>query len=406
VIPGNRMETVDVIVVGGGIIGASVAWHLAQTLRVRVLEQGGAPGQEATAQNAGLIRRMGAEPAERALAHRTFAYLERLTDEESDAIGVRATGAVLALSSDPLHLHDAVAHLRASDVAVQDLDRPAEVAPILAGSPICRAWFLPDELVADGCALTTKFLTGAKRLGAVVTCGITVTGLRLRGDRIAGVDTIEGPVAAERVVLAGGAWSHRLAAAAGLDRPFIPLRRHLALLRGPRPAGPWVWVDDAGVYVRPDGDDWLACACDETVAPVPDGAGSAGPLTAAATDLLTTKIQTCFPSLLPVEVRRGWSGLRTFAPDRRPVLGADPALRGLWWAAGLGGGGVSGCVGVGEAIATWMAGKSTPWLDARSVAPGRPMLSRWAIYPHGDTDSATLISADAGSLDVDGLVRI
>jgi len=390
------MDSVDVIVVGGGIIGASVAWHLADAHRVCVLEQGQSPGREATSQNAGLIRRMGAEPAERALARRTFDFLNDRTDDWLEAGVVRTTGAILALGRDPLHLHDAVAHLRASGVAVEDIARAADVAPVLDGSPICRAWYLPEERTADGPALTAAFLRDALSQGARLLCGVTVTGLRTVGDRVVGVETSGGPIDADRVVLAAGAWCQNLVAAAGLSRPLIPLRRHLVHLHGPSPGGPWVWIDDVGVYVRPDGDHWIACACDEAVAPIPRGSGSAGDLTEGALEVLHDKVHTFFPRLMPVTVTGGWSGLRTFAPDRHPVVGADPDLDGLWWAAGLGGGGISGCVGVGEAIAAWMGGESTPWLNPAGVAPGRPMLSQWPIYPRGDLDSATLVSGAVG----------
>ena len=75
----------------------------------------------------------------------------------------------------------------------------------------------------------------------------------------------------------------------------------------------------------------------------------------------------------------GWTGLRTFAPDRRPFLGADPELDGLWWAAGLGGFGVTCSLGIGEALGAWMRGEDVPWLRPQGVSPGRALLSRWPV---------------------------
>ncbi len=387
------METTDVIVIGGGVVGASVAWHLARNHRVCVLEQSAAPGLEATSQNAGLIRRMSVEPSDRALARRTFAFLQSPPASWRGRVPAHTTGAVLALGHDPLHLHDAVAHLTAAGVQVCSVDHPARLTPLLAGSPLCGAWHLPDEMVLDGKALTDLFLEGGTDRTLDVHLGVRVIGLHRVAGRVVGVQTEDELFLADRVVIAGGAWCQDLADSAGLDRPLIPLRRHILHLQGPTFESPWVWVEDIGVYVRGDGDHWMACACDEALAPLPTGPDSAGPLSAAAAALVEAKVRTFFPTLSGAKVIGGWSGLRTFAPDRHPVLGPDPDLPGLWWAAGLGGGGVSGCVGVGEAIAAWMADEPTPWLDTAAVAPGRAMLSRWAIYPRGDLDSATLVNA-------------
>ena len=73
-------------------------------------------------------------------------------------------------------------------------------------------------------------------------------------------------------------------------------------------------------------------------------------------------------------------------------MGEDPELPGLWWAAGLGGFGVSGCYAVGEAVATWLRGGETGWLRRESVAPGRPLPARWLIRTDGDFATAKLVS--------------
>jgi len=389
------MDTADVIVVGAGLAGLSVAWHLPEELRVTVLDQGRSPASEATAQSSGMVRRMDLDPPDRALARRSFAAFQAPGPDWTRPPS-HCTGAVLALERDPTHIHDAVAHLRAGGVRVEDVHNPADLSPALLDSPILRAWYLPDEHTADVSALADGFLRGLQRLGRKVHCHTEVVGLLVdKGPRLIGVQTRAGPLHADAVVLAGGAWCQPLAAGVGLWRPLIPLRRNLAVCKSALQAhGPWVWVDDVGVYVRPENEGWLASPCDETPDRPPPGPGSTGPLAQAQSQLLQTKLARLFPAIGPFEVQRGWSGLRTFAPDRRPMLGADPELTGLWWAAGLGGAGVSSCFGVGEAIATWMAGRETPWLEPSTVCPGRAPLQRWAILPDGDPQNARLISAD------------
>ena len=193
----------DVIVVGAGLAGCSVAWHAAELgLRVAVLDQGEAPGTEATAQNAGMIRRLGEDPHERALAMRTVDFLTNPPPDWSSALASRRTGALLGLGNDPGHLNDGVAHLRSRGVRVEACDRPAEVAPVLAGGPPMDAWYLPDERVAQVPALMEGFLKGMARMGVALHCGVRVTELQRSGDVVSGVRTNQGDWSAGQVVLA------------------------------------------------------------------------------------------------------------------------------------------------------------------------------------------------------------
>lgn len=390
------MKHPDVVIVGAGLAGCSLAWHLAADTRVLILEQGDQPGAEASSQNAGMVRRMGEDPAERALSARSFAFYEDPGEDWVDTPPSRRVGAVLGLAWDPFQLHESVAALRAAGVRVECLKQPALVAPALADAPLTAAWYLPDERVADAHALLSGFLGGARRRGAAVRCRSRVTGLMLDKGRVVGLRTESGDVAAGRVVLAAGAWSAHLAAQAGLRRPLMPLRRTL-LQSDPhplsRPDHPWCWIDDVGVYVRPEGGGWLCSPCDEAV-DFPDvGADSWGALTDDQRARAVDKLERYLPALADARLARGWTGLRTFAPDRAPVMGPDPEVDGLWWAAGLGGFGVTCSYAIGEAIAEWMRGRAVPWLQRSAVAPGRAMPRRWPIRPQGALTDARLIDA-------------
>jgi D-arginine dehydrogenase len=384
----------DVIVVGAGLAGLATAWHLAPRARVLLVDQAEQPGAEATSQNAGMVRRMGEDPYERALAIRTAEWMADPGPDWAERPPSRVVGAVLGLRDDPHHLHDAAAHLKARGVLVERLERPEQVAPALAGSPIAIAWYVPDERVADAWSLLQGFLGGVHRHGGRLELGRRVVGLRVEGGRVSGLDTDAGPLHAERVVLATGAWSRELVRPVGLERPLVPLRRTLLQTAAhplSRPDHPWVWVDDAGIYARPEGAGWLVSGCDEAVDPPAPGPGSRGPVDPEARARALDKLETWLPALADVRFGSGWSGLRTFAPDRRPVLGADPDLEGLWWVAGLGGFGVTCAYAAGEAVAAWMRDESTPWLSPRGVSPGRPMPRRLPIRPWGDLGSSVLI---------------
>lgn len=385
------MQEAPVVVVGGGLAGLAVAASLAPHRRVIVVERGGI-GAEASAQNAGMLRRMGEDPYERALAIRTHA---RLLGEDDLAPAARRTGAVLAFGRDPHHLHDAAAHLRWAGVEHVWRERFDDV-PALAGSPLLGGWWVPGACVVDAWTLLQALRARMRAHGAEVVTGEVVEVPHPDG-RVAGVVLADGRAIEGEVVVATGAWSGPLGRLAGVRRPLVPLRRSL-MLTGPHPASrpdhPWCWVDDEGVYARPEGEGWLVSGCDEAVDPAPPGGGSRGPLEAEPRALALAKLERWFPALATAEPTTGWSGLRTFAPDRRPVLGADPERAGLWWCAGLGGFGVSCGLAAGEAVAAWIRGTTVDFLQPRGVSPGRPMLRRWMIRPTGDLARATAVEVE------------
>ena len=389
----------DVLVVGAGLAGLSVAWWLRGRARVRVVDMAAQAGAEASSQNAGMLRRLGEDPYERTLAQRVHALLAAPPEASlSDPLLSRVTGAVLALAHDPFHLHDAVSGMRARGIGLEALDgrRLAEVAPAMADAPVASAWYLPDERVVDA-GLLVQAMVGDLRRSAdcFIQLNTCVEALEVEGGRVCGVRTTAGRIGADAVVLAAGAWSRRLVAPLGLSRPLIPLRRTLIQVRAPRPpeAHPWCWVDDVGVYIRPEGEGWLVSGCDEAVDPpsamVP---GSRGPVGEANRALALDKVGRWFPALGDAVPVGGWTGLRTFAPDRRPVLGGDPAMEGLWWCAGLGGFGVTCGLAAGEAVAAWLVGGTVPFLrDPPSVSPGRSFFRRWPIRPMGDIAHMRLV---------------
>ncbi|MEQ1567575.1 MAG: FAD-dependent oxidoreductase [Myxococcota bacterium] len=380
-----------VVIVGAGIAGAACARHLADQREVVWLERGGGPVAESTGHGVGMVRRLTDDPVERALGRVTRAWLGTRSDPH-----LTFPGAVVALAHDPTALNGAVAGVRAHGVDV----RLGPAPPVCAGSAIRTWWWAPDEAMVDPRALATGLAREAVAAGATLHPGRAVTGLRRRAGRISGVDTDSGPIEADEVILAAGAWSGRLAATAGLDRPLVPLRRSVARVAAPAPAGhPWVWIDDDGLYLRPEAErgTWLVCPCDEAVDREADlrdtpSDRSRGPLTEAARALVADKLARWAPSLAAAPVVEGWSGLRTFTPDRRPLLGADADLPGLWWCAGLGGYGVTCGWAAAAAVTTWLTGGSVDWLAPSLVAPGRPMLGRFPIRPTGQAHRSVLIT--------------
>ncbi len=201
--------------------------------------------------------------------------------------------------------------------------------------------------------------------------------------RAIAVETPRGRIDAGAIVDAAGAWAGLLAREAGGAPPrFEPRRRHLFLSRPiggaaeapPLPGSPFVWDIDRGWYARPEGPRWLLSPCDEE--PHPPGAPD---VSAGAVEALERKLCAHAPALaqtaLPAE--RGWACLRTFAPDGRFAIGPDPAIENYFYAAGLGGHGVTTAPAFGElaAAAVLDPGAAPPVFRAdrfaRSARPTR-----------------------------------
>ena len=369
---------------GAGLAGLAVARRLGG--RVLVLEQGQAFGLEASAQNVGMVRLAVEDPYERTLAVRSHGHFQ---DPELRTV-VRTTGAVLGLAYEPFHLDDAVAHLRACGLAVQTLSEPV---PLLERSRLRKAWWFPDAQVVDVAGLLAWLARGVE-----VRPGVRAERLVIEHGVVQGVATNAGPITCDAVVLAGGAWCGALAASAGLDRPLVAIRRSAFAWASGSVEGPWIWIDDAGVYVRPTASGWTASPCDETPERVADGPGSTRPPRADALGLLRSKLARFLPTVDAAgEPARAWSGLRTFAPDRRPLLGPDGEIKGLHWAAGLGGYGVTTALGVGESVAAWLEGRDVDWLDRQGVRPDRPFPKRLAYLPDGELGRGALLDVRSAS---------
>jgi glycine/D-amino acid oxidase-like deaminating enzyme len=177
-------------------------------------------------------------------------------------------------------------------------------------------------------------------------------------------------------VNAAGAWAQEVGrVAGGLDLPLRPLRRHLAWSAGPFPPGlPWAWWADRPFYVRPESGGALLCPCDEG-AVAPPARGCQTETDAAVLAALAALARELAPGLGAAAFARSWSGLRTFAPDRRFVLGPDPRNPRLHWAAGLGGHGMTSGLAVGRLVAEGILGGADPGvLAARRFEPIAPML--------------------------------
>jgi glycine/D-amino acid oxidase-like deaminating enzyme len=339
---------VEILIIGGGIAGLSTACHLALAGQdgVMLVEREALPGFYASGHNAGIARRLTGRAEHTALAVQG-------RDRLLEAGLMRASGGYM-LAAEPGGARALAEEARAFGLEMSQG----------AGSPIpglgAAEWlFLPGDGVIDIDAELRHCADTARAGGATLRFGCQVQGITPGPDGFR-VATDQGLVQARILVNAAGAWAQEVGRmAGGLDIPFAPLRRHLVWSTAPCPADqPWAWWADRPLYIRPESGGTLLCACEETTLTLP-ARGLQPENDDSFLPGLADSLKELIPALAEATVARLWCGVRTFAPDRRFVLGPDPLQPNLFWVAGLGGHGMTSGLAVGHLAAGSILGKNS-----------------------------------------------
>lgn len=364
------------IVVGAGFAGAAAAYGLARRGRahVLVLEREAVAGVHASGRNAAMAFSFISDPTIRALARRGRAFLAQPPTDFPFPLVNRWTGSVaVAGGTEAAALEALAAAMRVEGIDVREwsADELRERLPVYGPRAGERAFHCPDDGVIDVDALLQGFLRTVRRQGGQVRFRCEAQSLLIEAGRVRGVQTSEGLVRAEAVVLAGGPWANHLAVSAGLaPLPLAPHRRHLGLVVEtrvpPDPSWPLCWHRSEGFYFRPESGGLLVSACDkEPMAPCDVGTDP------AQVERLAERVLALLPGAAGARIRRVWAGLRTLTPDDRFVVGPDPRVEGLHWVAGLAGHGMTTSAAVGEVLAELLVTGQAHGVDASSLAPAR-----------------------------------
>lgn len=342
-------ESFDVIVLGGGAIGTSAAFHLTALgcRRVLLLERGEIAGGT-TARSSGCVRTHYSVPINVQVARaslRMFERLAELLDDPGADAGLVLSGYMIM--APPGAASDAV---RASIAAQQAHGIPARM--IDAQEARARhPWVQLDDIeaigwedeagFADPYLVSTSFARAARRRGAVVRTNTPATSLIRQGDRVLGVRTAAGPIHAGAVLSAVNVWSGEAARWAGIDIPLGISAHQVFTLAAAQPYGPELpllkdLASPARLYMRSAGDQLLVGGGHEgTVTADPD-------LPDIATDMdgiLAEAAQAAhrMPAFAEGRLARSWTGLYDTTPDWNPVLGPVPGIAGLRLAFGFSG---------------------------------------------------------------------
>lgn len=362
----------DVLVIGAGIAGASVSYDLARTARVLLAEAEERPGVHATGRSAALFAPSYGGPEIRALTRASRAFFDTPPEGFCDHPLLRRRGCMyIAREDQRARLRQMAADIQASGGDVEMIDAEAAVAqaPLLRRSYVAEAALDLDAMDIDVDALHRGFLRGARAAGAELRTGERAQSTEWRGDHwVVRLSTSE--VRARVVVNAAGAWADEVASLFGAQPVGLQALRRTALLVAPPPGceiGDWPAVIDVDeeFYFKPDAGKLLLSPADET--PTPPGDAQPEELDIA---IGVDRVQAA----LDLEVRRvehSWAGLRTFAPDRVPVVGFDPVAPGFFWCAGQGGYGIQTAPAMGRTAAALALGREAPAdVLAEGLQPG------------------------------------
>lgn len=329
------------IVIGGGVIGSSIAYQLAKRGEAVTLLEAREVACAASGASAGGVRQQGRDPRELPIALRAIAMWPSLSEELGADLEYYQQGHLTFVRDEERipWLEARVAEQRAGglDVFVLYGDDLREVAPGMADTMLAGA-YCPTDGHAQPMNVTKAFADAARRHGATVREHTPVRELLVRGGRVSGVLTADGVLEADQVVVAAGAWSRTLCASIGIDLP-IEVGAPQMMLTTPLPHGLDPVVGCAGVLLSLKqlrygnyliGGGWPASVYMDREHPI--GMNQAGSITGSA-----GASSSVWPILRQTRVQRVWSGLEAVAADEVPILGSVSGLDGLLLATGFSG---------------------------------------------------------------------
>ncbi len=354
------MKSCDVVVIGAGVAGCTLAYELARAGLSVVVAERGAVGSGSSAVNAGGIRQQFSHETSVRAGMATVRRLGTFAEEFGVDPGFRQAGYLF------LHAGGQHEHVLARAMAVQNacgvptrrvgLDEIAEMVPGVDAGDLVGGVFNPTDGYADPSTIVAGYASGARRLGAVVLQGSPVTAGKVVGGRVTGVEAGGERIAADLVVNAAGAWAPGIARLFGDDLPITARRNDVFVLdQTPAPGRFLPLTIDlvTGFYMHSEGDGLLAGPAESFVFDGPP------PVVAADWDVLPMLVERVMhrvPALAGAGVSHAWAGFVEATPDDNPIVGWT-GLQNLYTFAGFSGHGMCLAPGLAASAAQELCGE-------------------------------------------------
>jgi sarcosine oxidase subunit beta len=369
------LESADVIIIGAGIVGSSIAYHLTEAgcRSVIVLERESSQGKGSTGKSMGGVRAQFATPVNIRMSLYSIPFFCDFEEATGHPSGYRPQG-YLFVATRQGHLeylrdnYSRQTALGLKTVQLLSAEEVVRIAPELRSDDILGGSFCSTDGFVDPNSVMTGFMAHALERGARLLRDTEATGIAMDSNGVAGVRTARGFIASRTVVNAAGAWARSVAQLAGIELPVEPLRRMLV------PTQPFdrisrkspMVVDMAtGFHYRPEGLGLLLAWNDPDETP-----GFKMNFDPAFIEKILTRGVDRVPCLAEVEInpRRAWAGLYEITPDHHPVLGRVDEAPGLFLANGFSGHGVMHSPATGRILADLILKGATELIDADQLS--------------------------------------
>ena len=375
--------THDVIIIGAGAFGCSLAFHLAQKgKRVALLDRF-ATASQTSPRAAGLFKQIQSTPTRTRLAVLSVNKLlnfEKETGVPSPA--VRSGSLMVARTSEHAeYVKREATQARELGAEVELVDAPNahRLMPMMRAEGILASAHSPNDIyIEEPIQLLDAYLQAATRLGVEVLPHTTVTGIRVKNGATQGVITARGEMDAPIVVDAAGAWARAVASTTGTRLPIVPVRHQLYIthpIAGAEPLYPIIRFVDSAVYVRPARKGLMLGGFEAEPMPFnvqahADFSMEKIPLDFSILAQQTTTVQGSIPALSDTTIQEHRGGLFTMTADGHFLAGPIPDVRGFWALTGCNGSGFSFSPALGQVLSEWIV-DGEPSIDLAEFSPAR-----------------------------------
>jgi sarcosine oxidase, subunit beta len=355
---GRLPDAANVVVIGGGVMGTSIAFHLAEAgVSDIVLLERSDLGSGSTCKAAGGVRAQFSDPINIALGMRGLEAFERFPERPGQEIDLRQPGYLFLLTDkEQVAAYEQSAELQNRMGVPTRLLTPGEAArlnPIVSLDDVLAASFHPRDGYCSPESVVLGYASAARRLGATILPHTEVTGIDVNGGEITGVHTDAGTVRTGAVIIAAGAWSASLGVMAGVSLPVEPLRRQI-LITEPLPASlaalvthetPMTIDASTTFYFHREGPGILLGMSYRDETP-----GFRWEYSEEWLPPLVESMERRAPALLDVGIAHRWVGMYEVTPDHNALLGTSTDVSRLMYACGFSGHGFLQGPAVGEVI--------------------------------------------------------